>query len=114
MSNVIERLHASFFFYILTGPERFSPVAQYLASPILVSVAIMFQGLKLWSTLGWIEEKVGEKGVSTWRRRSRPVIIPLIAMLASHLLGILLFTLLNRGIVIHSLSVSYISIILKA
>jgi len=108
MSNVIERLHASFFFYILTGPERFSPVAEYLASPILVSVAIIFQGLRLWSGLGWVEETVGEKGASAWRRRSRPVIIPLFAMLVTHLLGVVLFTLLNRGMVIHSLSVGNI------
>ncbi|KAG6918119.1 hypothetical protein DXG01_016307 [Tephrocybe rancida] len=34
-NNLLERLHASFFFYVLTGPERFLKIGSYLPSAVL-------------------------------------------------------------------------------
>ncbi|KAG8907402.1 Glycosyl phosphatidyl inositol protein transamidase complex subunit [Tulasnella sp. 403] len=51
MNNLLERLHASFFFYVLTSPRTFVNFGGYLASAILVSVAMIFGGLRLWALL---------------------------------------------------------------
>ncbi|KAJ7156933.1 Gaa1-like protein [Mycena crocata] len=99
-NNLLERLHASFFFYILTAPERFLKIGSFLPSAVLISVAMMFGGLKVWSDSAWIldtvpspEKKEGETRAQNekWIQRSRPVIPVLGIMLSTHMLGGLLF-----------------------
>lgn len=59
MNNLLERLHASFFFYILTkshhpnGHPQFLKIGHYLPSVIMISVATMFVGLRTWVEAGW-------------------------------------------------------------
>lgn len=48
MSNLLERLHHSHFFYILTSPERFIEVTRYLPVAIMFSVAMFIAGIALW------------------------------------------------------------------
>ncbi|PWN34863.1 Gaa1-domain-containing protein, partial [Meira miltonrushii] len=48
MSNLLERLHHSHFFYILTSPERFIEVTKYLPVAILFGVALLIAGIALW------------------------------------------------------------------
>jgi hypothetical protein len=101
MNNLLERLHASFFFYIMTGPQRFLKIGFYLPSAILISVAMMFHGLSTWVDAGWVQEhtdhaaserkKTTDSQSLTWKRRRRPVISVLCIMIATHLLGIILF-----------------------
>ncbi|KAG9038965.1 Glycosyl phosphatidyl inositol protein transamidase complex subunit [Tulasnella sp. JGI-2019a] len=117
MNNLLERLHASFFFYILTSARTFVRFGGYLASAILVSVAMLFYGLRLWVVAGWefrpSVQLVGPtaqgertKDAETercdrwpdaafmqpaWRPRDRPVLIVLYIMFATHLLGWLVF-----------------------
>ncbi|KAF8163462.1 Gaa1-domain-containing protein [Crassisporium funariophilum] len=105
MNNLLERLHASFFFYILTGPQRFLKIGIFLPSAILISVAMMFHGLSTWVHAGWIQRPEGElkekldPASSTqapqWEQRKRPVIGALAIMIATHLLGLVLFTLIT-------------------
>ncbi|KAJ3510285.1 hypothetical protein NLJ89_g4766 [Agrocybe chaxingu] len=101
MNNLLERLHASFFFYILSGPQRFLKIGLYLPSVILISVAMMFHGLSTWSNAGWVEETLPtekeDKAQPTakWRRRRRPVISALCMMIATHALGLIIFNVVT-------------------
>lgn len=107
MNNLLERLHASFFFYIMTGPQRFMKIGFYLPSAILISVAMMFHGLSTWVDAGWVQErcnhavserkKPSDSQNLTWKRRRRPVLNVLCIMIATHLLGILLFSVVSSS-----------------
>ncbi|TEB26622.1 Gaa1-domain-containing protein [Coprinellus micaceus] len=97
MNNLLERLHASFFFYILTDATYFNKIGSYLPSAILVSVGMMFHGLDIWVMSGWrLEEQPSEKVSSSsqergWVSRQRPVLHALTIMMATHILGALVF-----------------------
>jgi hypothetical protein len=47
-NNLTERLHASFFLYLLPEPFQFLSVATYLSAPILIAAALTIAGLRLW------------------------------------------------------------------
>ena len=53
MNNLLERLHASFFFYLLTTPTTFLKIGLYLPAPILIGVALLFGVLQLRVRAGW-------------------------------------------------------------
>ena len=96
---MLERLHASFFFYILTGPDTFLKIGYYLPSAVLISVAIMFGGLKKWVDAGWVEleaDKNNKSATSTakWKTRRRPVLGVLGIMISTHIMGGMLFYIL--------------------
>ncbi|CAA7271557.1 unnamed protein product [Cyclocybe aegerita] len=101
MNNLLERLHASFFFYILPGPQRFLKIGLYLPSVILISVAMMFHGLSIWSNAGWVEETLPTEkeskvqSTTKWRRRRRPIISALCIMIATHTLGLIVFNIVT-------------------
>ncbi|KAJ7219487.1 Gaa1-like protein [Mycena pura] len=107
-NNLLERLHASFFFYILTAPERFLKIGSFLPSAVLISVAMMFGGLKIWSDAAWIpnsaaadpEKKDGsgpDGRRERWIQRNRPVIHVLGIILSTHVLGAILFSTLTNS-----------------
>lgn len=100
MNNLLERLHASFFFYLLVKPGTFLKIGTYLPSIIIVSVSMMFTGLGEWTGARWYEdlskpkstEKPGQvAGGTTYLERPRPVLQALLIVLATHLAGIALF-----------------------
>ncbi|KAF8969844.1 Gaa1-like protein [Flammula alnicola] len=102
MNNLLERLHASFFFYIMTGPQQFLKIGLYLPSAILISVAMMFHGLSTWVEAAWVQESAEvvdskQPGSPTlqWRPRRRPVITVLCIMIATHFLGVMLFGVIS-------------------
>ncbi|KAJ3895691.1 Gaa1-domain-containing protein [Lentinula edodes] len=91
-NNLLERLHASFFFYVLTSFDRFVKIGNYLPSAILISVAMMFGGLQVWVDAAWTQrsqEKPQTEGSarSIWIRRRRPVLEVVFVMLGTHLFG---------------------------
>ena len=110
-NNLLERLHASFFFYLFVGPGTFMKIGSYLPSAILVGTAMLFTGLGEWVGAGWTflpsepqspggakNEKAAPSGSATvgkWRRRVRPVLEPIVIMVLTHLLGVLLFFLVK-------------------
>lgn len=67
MNNLLERLHASFFFYILTkgyhinSHPQFLKIGHYLPSVILISVSTMFTGLRVWVDAGWVRNETKEE-----------------------------------------------------
>ena len=109
MNNLLERLHASFFFYILTGSQTFLKIGFFLPSAILISVAMMFHGLSTWVDAAWIAEidtgpteKEDSLSLSMspsikWRNRKRPVITVLGIMISTHFLGLFLFWTITRS-----------------
>lgn len=125
MNNLLERLHASFFFYILTSITTFVNFGGYLASAILVSVSMIFGGLRLWVVAGWKrgmmvrvipDDKENEKEpkkewptavpLTVWRRRDRPVIRVLAIMLVTHVIGYAVFLLLTAPFFFRKVSIS--------
>jgi glycosylphosphatidylinositol transamidase len=112
MNNLIERLHASFFFYILTSPSQFLKIGLYLPSAILISIAVMIYGLSAWVDSAWIEDEIttmqpDKSHIKTtkWKRRKRPVIGILFIMMATHALGAVLFALISSSWYIKSCEV---------
>ncbi|KIJ16768.1 hypothetical protein PAXINDRAFT_10481 [Paxillus involutus ATCC 200175] len=118
-NNLLERLHASFFFYILTSPGTFMKIGMFLPSAVLVGVAMMFWGLGQWVEAGWVREKdvdgsewegkgkdskgMDEKAMDAdvgrahprWRPRRRPVLPALVIVLATHAIGLLAFNIIT-------------------
>lgn len=83
LNNLLERFHQSFFLYLLTTPDTFISIGNYLAAPMLVSVGLTVEGLRIWATLFPVGEKKPE----------RPVGLALLLVLATHAAGALLFAL---------------------
>lgn len=104
MNNLLERLHASFFFYLLVGASTFLKIGSYLPSAVIVSTAMMFGGLYEWVDAYWFEnisirltrsgakEKPStEERVEKWDHRHRPVLQAFLILIGTHLVGIALF-----------------------
>ncbi|KAG9318846.1 Gaa1-like GPI transamidase component [Chiua virens] len=115
-NNLLERLHASFFFYLLTTPGTFMKIGMFLPSAVLVGAAMIFWGLGQWVEAGWVQEspdplqqqdkeedsKVANAestAVQTtqfkWRPRRRPVLPAIITILGTHVIGLLAFAMIN-------------------
>ncbi|KAI0670404.1 Gaa1-domain-containing protein [Trametes maxima] len=107
-NNLLERLHASFFFYLLVGPGTFMKIGSYLPSAVLIGTAMLFTGLGEWIRAGWADalsapidggdDDKSEKAHAEqrregpmWRRRPRPVLEPVGIMVLTHALGVVLF-----------------------
>ena len=111
MNNLLERLHASFFFFLLVGPGTFMKIGSYLPSVILVGTAMLFSGLGEWVNAGWTLAALPSEGDeksekayphtlgATWVQRPRPVLQAVSIMAATHLLGVLLFYVVSSGVV---------------
>ncbi|KAI0636993.1 Gaa1-domain-containing protein [Trametes polyzona] len=111
-NNLLERLHASFFFYLLVAPSTFMKIGSYLPSVVLVGTAMLFSGLGEWVNAGWKSHsadtpetqdakvaKVAPRADSPrWKRRSRPVLQPIVIMVLTHMLGALLFLLVSSSL----------------
>ncbi|KAF8201552.1 Gaa1-like protein [Pholiota molesta] len=104
MNNLLERLHASFFFYIMTTPQRFLKIGLYLPSAIFVSVAMMFHGLSTWETSA-VEEVKAPGSIAGWRRRKRPTITTIFIMITTHSLGFVLFKIISSSIFVRNYEV---------
>ncbi|KAI8998654.1 Gaa1-domain-containing protein [Trametes punicea] len=110
-NNLLERLHASFFFYLLVLPGTFMKIGSYLPSAILVGTAMLFTGLGEWIKAGWVwcpsapssgeKKQVGQvtpqENGGRWRTRHRPVLEPIAIMLFTHALGATLFLLVRTS-----------------
>ncbi|KAG8960304.1 Glycosyl phosphatidyl inositol protein transamidase complex subunit [Tulasnella sp. 419] len=128
MNNLLERLHASFFFYVLTSARTFVKFAGYLASAILIAVAMIFWGLRLWVVAGWeratvvvyIESDMSdEKPKSSerwpnaapmvaWVPRERPVLSVLSLMGATHVVGYITFLMVKSSWFCHTLEANHL------
>ena len=101
-NNLLEPLHASSFFYILTDHDRFLNLGSYLPSAVLVSVAMMFSGLATWVDAARrktypdaTHNSSSTKSGTEWSTGPRPVLAVLGVMFATHVIGASLFCLLT-------------------
>ena len=110
MSNLLERLHASFFLYIMTTPSSFLKIGSYLPSAVLIAAALMFGGLRQWVGAGWVEledkQPFLEKGKGAdiavaskkkWAPRRRYLLGAFVVTAASHLIGLALFVIISQA-----------------
>jgi maltodextrin utilization protein YvdJ len=108
MNNLLERLHASFFFYILTTPSSFLKIGSYLPSVVLVAVSLMLGGLREWVNAGWMvvkdehmppeKEKAANVTLNSskkkWIARRRDLLGAFMVVVASHLVGLSIFVVI--------------------
>jgi len=93
-NNLLERLHASFFFYLLPTPASFMKIGFYLPSVVIISTSMMFGGLGVWVRAGWKQVPTEKPGSTVqWERRARPAIRAISIMVATHVIGLCLFLL---------------------
>ena len=109
MSNLLERLHASFFLYIMSTPSSFLKIGTYLPSAVLLAAALMFGGLQEWVSAGWVEleeeHPSREKGRNElvtaskkkWVPRRRDLLGAFVVTAASHLVGLALFAIISQA-----------------
>jgi hypothetical protein len=72
-SNLLERLHHSQFFYLLTMPDKFVPLGVYLPVALLMSLASTLLGITIWMQAGR-EAKQRKSDLIEWTAgRMRPV-----------------------------------------
>lgn len=102
MNNLLERLHASFFFYLFVGTTTFMKIGSFLPAPVLVSTAMLFGGMGAWAAARWTkEERMAGKiedgsPEENWVERSRPIVPALFVIIYTHALGAVLFYLCSR------------------
>ncbi|KZT28433.1 Gaa1-domain-containing protein [Neolentinus lepideus HHB14362 ss-1] len=102
-NNLLERLHASFFFYIMTSPYTFLKIGKYLPSAVLISVSMLFGGISEWIGAGWRVKKAeggnGKSNTATsevkWARQPRPLLHALCIVLYTHAFGFVVFLALT-------------------
>jgi GPI-anchor transamidase subunit GAA1 len=110
MSNLLERLHASFFLYIMSTPSSFLKIGSYLPSAVLIAAALMFGGLREWVDAGWVEledkhpslEKGKDSDIAIasrkrWVPRRRDLLSAFVVTGASHLIGLALFVVISQA-----------------
>lgn len=109
MNNLLERLHASFFFYLLVGTSTFMKIGSYLPSAVLVSTAMLFGGLGEWVKARWVAKVDTEQSsintakaenaphLTKWSSRRRPVLPALLIVTTTHVLGAVLFHLRTQA-----------------
>lgn len=102
MNNLLERLHASFHFFLFIHPGWFMKIGTYLPSSLLLGAAATIGGIKLWIDAGWHLRRVmlKEQSVVVWTRRSRevgPAVMCLTAGLGLGALGLHFDRLLQRA-----------------
>lgn len=102
-NNLLERLHASFFFYLLTGPATFVVIGKYLTSSVLVGIGMELNGLHAWVASGWEEIRRGSSTI--WQRRRRPLLPVLGLMLATHAVGYASLLFMTSRIMVNALEV---------
>ncbi|KAI0079873.1 Gaa1-domain-containing protein [Panus rudis PR-1116 ss-1] len=107
MNNLLERLHASFFFYLLVLPATFLKIGSYLPSAVLIGTALLFAGLDEWSHIRWYQKPADRtedakaenhdvSGTTSWVERPRPVLHALLIALSTHLAGAGVFYIRTR------------------
>ncbi|KAH6918352.1 Gaa1-like protein [Coprinopsis sp. MPI-PUGE-AT-0042] len=106
MNNLLERLHASFFFYIMPHPHSFNKIGTFIPSAVLISLSMMFQGLSSWIQAGWVLNPASEKADATpqWARRSRQVLPSLLVMVFTHVVGAGSFAIVSSSFVVQNLA----------
>lgn len=88
LNNLLERLHASVFLYLMTSVDTFISVSNYLAAPILIGAGLTVDGLIAWSLVANDATRRGSG--------EKPVLLAVVLLGAALLAGSLEVALLAR------------------
>ncbi|KAJ1325636.1 GPI-anchor transamidase subunit GAA1 [Microdochium nivale] len=79
LNNLLEKLHQSFFFYILMNRDRFVSIGTYLPSAMLIAANFSIMAINLWIKSGQEDKKTGTT--------DRELLLPLITVTVCQSLG---------------------------
>ncbi|OTA65942.1 Glycosylphosphatidylinositol:protein transamidase, GAA1 component [Hypoxylon sp. EC38] len=112
LNNLLEKLHQSFFFYLLIHKHRFVSIGTYLPSAMLVAVNFTIMAISLWVKSGYKEvEKTGsevegdvkakegdeKKGVTpSSTTAEREILLPLVLVASCQFLGVIPLFIFNQ------------------
>lgn len=96
LNNILEHLHASFFFYILISTYRFVSIGTYLPSAMLLAICFTITGISIYlKTSGIRIEPMEKETVPLVRTKT---IVPVAIVATAHALGLSLFYVLRYAV----------------
>ncbi|XP_030631358.1 glycosylphosphatidylinositol anchor attachment 1 protein [Chanos chanos] len=97
LNNLLERLHQSYFFYLMPSLSRFVSIGYYMPAFGLLAVILLLRALDLWVQLG-TPPPVTEDGPAEFQQPSGPGMLSVLTpVVISHLTGMALYTLPVRS-----------------
>jgi glycosylphosphatidylinositol transamidase len=101
LNNLLEKLHQSFFFYLLMATERFVSIGTYLPSAMLVAANFTIMAIARWVSSGLPEGEVvpgmeGRKGGKARLAVERHLFLPLGVVTVCQALGVVPLWLFNH------------------
>ncbi|XP_061550373.1 glycosylphosphatidylinositol anchor attachment 1 protein [Phycodurus eques] len=91
LNNLLERLHQSYFFYLLPSLSNFVSISYYMPAFGLICVILLLRALDLWVQLS--APPVRQDGVANADQSSPGVLSVLTPLVISHLTGVALYAL---------------------
>ncbi|XP_077580631.1 GPI-anchor transamidase component GPAA1 isoform X2 [Stigmatopora nigra] len=91
LNNLLERLHQSYFFYLLSSLTQFVSISYYMPAIGLIGVILLLRALDLWVQLS--APPVTKDGAVMVEQSSPGVLSVLTPLVISHLTGVALYTL---------------------
>ncbi|XP_056247868.1 glycosylphosphatidylinositol anchor attachment 1 protein isoform X2 [Seriola aureovittata] len=92
LNNLLERLHQSYFFYLMPSLSHFVSIGYYMPAFGLLAVILLLRALDLWVQLSTPPPRT-EDGVVDIEQSSPGVLSVLTPLVISHLTGVALYTL---------------------
>jgi glycosylphosphatidylinositol transamidase len=101
LNNLLEKLHQSFFFYLLMSTERFVSIGTYLPSAMLVAINFTFTSIALWVRSGMPGGEIvpgmeGQKADKARLAVERNLFLPLGVVTVCQALGVVPLWLFNH------------------
>lgn len=97
LNNLLERLHQSYFFYLMPSLSRFVSIGYYMPAFGLLAVILLLRALDLWVQLGAPPPRIEEDGVEIVPPSNPGVLSILTPVVISHVTGVALYTLPIRS-----------------
>ncbi|GAA6095823.1 glycosylphosphatidylinositol anchor attachment 1 protein, partial [Tachysurus ichikawai] len=93
LNNLLERLHQSYFFYLMPSLSHFVSIGYYMPAFGLLAAILLLRALDLWVQIG-NPAPVTQDGVSEGVPPSSSVVLSVLTpIVISHLTGVALYTL---------------------
>nr|XP_020451262.1 glycosylphosphatidylinositol anchor attachment 1 protein isoform X3 [Monopterus albus] len=93
LNNLLERLHQSYFFYLMPSLSHFVSIGYYMPAFGLIAVILLLRALDLWVQLVTPPSRTEDGIVDTEQQASPGVLSVLTPLVISHLTGVALYTL---------------------
>lgn len=101
LNNLLEKLHQSFFFYLLMNKERFVSIGTYLPSAMILAANFSIMAIFYWVKSGYQEQDAGKsaKDSKTFppAAAERALALPLGVVVVCHFLGALPLFVFNNA-----------------